>query len=291
MIDASANSLSENMHLTQEVVAMARASGVAVEGELGYVPGVEGDYVALHPGEVVYTTPAQAKTYVERTHVDSLAVSVGTVHGRLQGTARLDYTRLGKINEALGIPLVIHGGTGLTDDQFRRLIAHGVAKINYYTGLSDVAGAAVARQSAAGEKGYTALTHGVRDAVREEVERCMRIWGSSGRAAEVLSQCRPWQEIEHVVLFNVDGRLDGSEVASQIARGKRAMEEIPGVRSVVHGTAQQPEARYQHCWLIRFASEAVIPVYRDHPEHLNYADSMFRLATSDRITTDYKLAN
>jgi fructose-bisphosphate aldolase class II len=129
-----------------------------LEGELGYVPGVEGEDAERHPGEIAYTTAEQARTFVDETGVDFLAVSIGTVHGRMRGEAKLNYARLQQIDEEVGIPLVIHGGTGLSDDQFRRLIATGVAKINYYTATADAAGATI-RKNADEDRngGYTSL--------------------------------------------------------------------------------------------------------------------------------------
>ena len=140
MVDSSHYTLAENISRTRKVVEMAQACGVPVEGELGYVPGVEGEDAERHPGEIAYTTVADAKGYVEKTGVDFLAVSIGTVHGRMQGEPKLDFDRLQQINKTLKIPLVIHGGTGLNDEQFKQLIDCGVAKINYYTALADAAG-------------------------------------------------------------------------------------------------------------------------------------------------------
>lgn len=145
MVDASHLPFADNVACTREVVEFAHACGVPVEGELGYVAGVEGEDAEKHPGEAIYTSPEEARLFVEQTGVDCLAVSVGTVHGRLRGRPRLDFERLARINSALGIPLVIHGGTGLEDGEFRRLIENGVAKINYYTALSDAAAAASER--------------------------------------------------------------------------------------------------------------------------------------------------
>ena len=141
---------------TRAVVDMARGCGIPVEGELGYVPGVEGEDAERHPGEVVYTTVEEARRYRDETGVDFLAVSIGTVHGRMQGEPQLDFERLADINQALGIPLVIHGGTGLSEAQFRQLIDNGVAKINYYTALADAAGKQIqANAQTADRPGYT----------------------------------------------------------------------------------------------------------------------------------------
>jgi fructose-bisphosphate aldolase, class II len=287
MVDASNRPFDENAALTRTVVEMARGCGVPVEGELGYVAGVEGEDAEKHPGEVVYTAPEEAHEFVERTGVDCLAVSVGTVHGRLRGEPQLDFDRLARINETLGLPLVIHGGTGLGDEQFRRLIANGVAKINYYTALADAAGARI-RANAEGDagSGYTGLLKGVRAAIAAEVERCMRLWGSAGRADAVLAECRAWRPVEHVIVYNVSGADDG-QVEAMMARGREMLATIPGVRRVFTGWAVTEGAKYRFCWLVQFAHENVIASYRDHPVHVAFADEWFRPIAGDRISIDY----
>ena len=207
MVDASSLPLDENIARTREVVEMARGCGVPVEGELGYVPGVEGEDAARHPGELVYTTVEEARRYVAETGVDFLAVSIGTVHGRMQGEPQLDFQRLADIDHALSdVPLVIHGGTGLSEAQFRRLIENGVAKINYYTALADAAGQ---RLLVNGREhptaGYTTQVNGVADAIQNEAERCIELWGSADRADELLKECRPWQPVEHLIVYNLQG--------------------------------------------------------------------------------------
>lgn len=196
MVDYSDKPFEDNLRLTRDVVNLAHASGVTVEAELGYVPGGEGENAEMLLHEFNYTSHAEAKVFVARSGVDCLAVSIGTVHGRMKGPPKLDYARLAKINEAVGIPLVIHGGTGLSDEQFRKLISHGVAKINYYTGLSDLAVRHIRDNPSIGDMGYMALKRSVREVLRVEVERCIRLWGSGGRAAEVLEQCRALVEAQ-----------------------------------------------------------------------------------------------
>ncbi|NOY66290.1 MAG: class II fructose-bisphosphate aldolase, partial [Gammaproteobacteria bacterium] len=186
MVDASHLDLMDNIRVTKNVVETAHTCGISVEGELGYVPGIEGEGAEHYPGELATTSLAEAKAYVERTDVDFLAVSIGTVHGRMKGKPRLDYQRLKQINEALQIPLVIHGGTGLSDDQFHRLISNGVAKINCFTALSDVVTKQIRKNTKTNvDNSYTNMTKNIRDVVATEVDRCMRLWGSAGRAAEV----------------------------------------------------------------------------------------------------------
>jgi fructose-bisphosphate aldolase class II len=287
MVDASHAPFAENVAATRAVVEMAHACGVAVEGELGYVAGVEGEDAEKHPGEVVYTAPEEAEAYVAQTGVDCLAVSVGTVHGRLRGTPNLDFERLARIRASVGVPLVIHGGTGLADEQFRRLIENGVAKINYYTALADVAGRRIHENThARPDAGYTGLVAGVRAAIAQEVERCLRLWGSAGRAEEVLAGSRPWQPIQHVIVYNVTGAGD-AQVEAMMARGREVLARIPGVRRVVTGWAVTEKPKYRFCWLVEFVHEKVIVSYRDHPDHVVFADEWFRPIAGDRVSIDF----
>lgn len=288
MVDTSLLPLDENLRLTREVTDMAHACGVAVEGELGYVPGDEDEEGVKTPGGLVYTLASEAKAFVERTSVDFLAVSIGTVHGRMSGTPKLDYARLAKINEAVGIPLAVHGGTGLSDDQCKKLIANGVAKINYYTALSEVAANSIKANVSPGQKSYKMIAHGVRGAIREEGERCNRLWGSSGRAAEVLAQCRPWREVEHIMLYNQPEGLSEEESATVALRSKETLVAIPGVRRVLAGTAVDGEKR-RRCWLVRLASPEVAASFNNHPDQLKFANSLSQHGAADRVTMDFEL--
>lgn len=287
MIDASAADLPDNIDLTQRIVKMAHGCAIPVIGELGYVAGVEGEGGAQHPGQPVFTLPSEARTYVERTGIDFLAVAIGTVQGRQQGRVKLDFQRLKNVHEAVHIPLVIHGGSGLSDDQYRRLIAHNVAMINYYTGLSDIAVASERELLDHDGGSYTTINRGVRVAVAAEVERCLRLWGSAGRAAEVLAQCREWRCVEHIIIYNVDG-LDSDGAAEMMAIGRRVLAGIPGVREVFTGEAVKVDSAYRYCWRVRFASDAVIDSYRIHPDHSAFADDHFRPFADDRISIDFE---
>lgn len=285
MVDTSALPFSENLWRTRDVVTMAHACGVTVEGELGYVPGVDGENAKHHPGELVYTSAAEAAGYVERTGVDCLAVSIGTVHGRMKGLPKLDYARLAKIKEAVTVPLVIHGGTGLSDDQYRRLIANGAAKINYYTGLADVANRCI-RQNVAADRERGSLMSGVSGVVREEVGRCLRLWGSGGRAAEVLAQCRPWREVEHVVLYNVPEGVSESKVAATMREAKKVMEAIPGVRSIRTGQVIHSDGKYRYCLRTRLASQAALEGYRKHSAYLQFSSKVFWPMLAEQVRLD-----
>ncbi len=293
MLDASHDPFPSNVAQTRQVVEMAHGCGVAVEGELGYDAGMpgEGEEAARHAGETSYTSVEEAKAFVERTGVDCLAVSIGTVHGRVRGRSKLDIERLKRINEALKIPLVIHGGSGLSDEQYRKLIAHGVARINYSTALGDIAGNRLrANARAASRCGYTGLAEGVREDVEQEVERCMHLWGSAGRAAEVLVQCRAWEPVQHVIVYNVEGATD-EQIETMMARGRAVLAAIPGVRRVFTGWALPEKAKYRFCWLVEFCHPKVVDSYRDHPEHVAFANRFFRPIAAERISVDYASAS
>lgn len=288
MVDASGLPLDDNIARTRAVVEMARACGIPVEGELGYVPGVEGEDAERHPGEVVYTTAAEAKRYVDETGVDFLAVSIGTVHGRMRGEPKLDFERLAEINQSLRLPLVIHGGTGLSGDQFRRLIDNGVTKINYYTALADAAGARIqANGQVAGCAGYTTLVRGVSAAVQREAARCIDTWCGSGRAEALLAHCRPWLPVEHAIFYDTEG-LEAAGVEDMMAEGRRVLSAIPGVLRVFTGHALQDDAAYRHCWLVRFVGRGVIDSYREHPAHRQFADRRFRPYAGGRVSIDFE---
>ena len=205
----------------------------------------------------------------------------------MKGKPKLDYQRLKQINEALRIPLVVHGGTGLADDQFRRLVSNGVAKINYYTALADAASAAIRKNAQTMRNGgYTDMIQGAQEAIGCEVERCMHLMGSTGRAAEVLSRCRSWLPVEHLIIYNVEG-LDAAGVQRMMSEGQRVLSKIPGVREVFTGEAVKDDAQYRYTWLVRFCHPAVIDSYRDHPDHVSFADKLFRPVAGNRISIDY----
>ncbi|MGB5177097.1 MAG: ketose-bisphosphate aldolase [Gammaproteobacteria bacterium] len=291
MVDASHEPIADNISCTHAVVEMAHACGVPVEGELGYVPGVEGEDAERHPGKISYTTVAEARSYMEQTEVDFLAVSIGTVHGHMKDKPELDFQRLKQINESLGIPLVIHGGTGLSDDQFRQLIANGVAKINYYTALSDAAAKKINENTKTGtSSGFTGLVKNIRTVVATETEHCMRLWGAAGRADEVLSCCRSWMPVEHLIIYNVKG-IDKPGAETMIAEGRRVLSAIPGVREVFTGEAVQGNAKYRYTWLVRFCHPAVIDSYRDHPDHVTFANKLIRPVAGERTSIDYQMLN
>lgn len=154
MLDASSKPMEENIALTKQVVETAHWCGVSVEGEIGHVGGAEAGALiegGLSADNRFFTTADEAVHFIEKTNVDCLAVSFGTVHGIYKGTPKLDLDRLDEIRAAVQVPLVMHGGSGLPEDAFRAAVAHGVNKINFFTGLS--MGAAAAVRAVCKEKG------------------------------------------------------------------------------------------------------------------------------------------
>lgn len=146
MYDGSSLPMEENIANTKKVVEAAHACGVSVEGEIGHVGGAEGGALiigGLTADESMYTTVEEAVYFAKETGVDALAVAIGTVHGIVKGTPKLDLKRLSDIREALDIPLVMHGGSGLSDESFQNAVKNGINKINYFTEMSLTASGAV----------------------------------------------------------------------------------------------------------------------------------------------------
>ncbi|MBF0777932.1 class II fructose-bisphosphate aldolase [Streptococcus cuniculi] len=132
MIDASQKSFEENVRLTKEVVEYAHARGVVVEAELGHV-GANDTSEATQVTDSVYTEVKDVQDFVAQTHVDSLAISIGTAHGIYRGVPKINFERLHEIAELTSVPLVLHGGSSSGDDNLGRCAHEGTTKINIYT--------------------------------------------------------------------------------------------------------------------------------------------------------------
>lgn len=132
MIDGSHEPFERNIEVTGRVVSMAKPNEIPVEAELGKVGGKEDD---LDGGNGGYTDPMEAKEFVERTGVSSLAVAIGTAHGVYAGEPKLDVERLKEIRSVVTIPLVLHGASGLSDEAVQACIREGICKVNFATEL------------------------------------------------------------------------------------------------------------------------------------------------------------
>ena len=148
MIDGSALSFDENVALTQEAVRLV-GWRIPVEGELGRVGGKEDD---LEAESGAYTDPEEAARFVQLTGVDSLAIGIGTSHGYYTEAPKLNFARLSEIRRMVNVPLVLHGASGLTDEDLRKCIVRGVCKVNFATELR------------------AAYTEGVKQALRDDPE-------------------------------------------------------------------------------------------------------------------------
>lgn len=185
MFDGSTLGYEENVRQTREVVKMCHAVGVSVEAELGAVGGDEGGALYGHADESLFTDPQLARDFVDRTGIDALAVAIGNAHGKYRGEPKLDFPRLDAIRQQAAIPLVLHGGSGISDADFRRAIELGIHKINFYTGMSQAALAAVEARMAHRQPMYdefAELLLAVEAAISDTVAQQMRIFGSAGQA-------------------------------------------------------------------------------------------------------------
>ncbi|MGO4744979.1 class II fructose-bisphosphate aldolase [Serratia quinivorans] len=135
MYDGSHLEMDENIANTRRVIDIARQRNVSVEAELGAIGGSE-DGKAVAEEDICFTTVEDAKRFVDETGVDMLAVSVGTVHGLYTGKAHIQHQRLAEITAATRTPLVLHGGTGVSDEDMRRAVAGGIEKVNVGTEMN-----------------------------------------------------------------------------------------------------------------------------------------------------------
>ena len=175
MFDGSAGDVEENLRATAEIVKIAHAMGVTVEGEIGHVGNAaSGDNETAD----MYTTREEAVSFVERTGVDALAIAIGTAHGAYKSKPKLDVERLSDIRAALDTPLVLHGGSGLSDEDFQNTVKRGIAKINIFTDLC-VAGKNAVLENA--ELDYLSIRNKKVEAIKEAVKRKMILFGSNGR--------------------------------------------------------------------------------------------------------------
>ena len=185
MFDASAKPYAENLAETAEVVKIAHAMGATVEGEIGHVgSAADGDDAKAD----MYTTPEEAVAFQNATGVDALAVAIGTAHGVYKSKPNLNLARLAEIRAALGTPLVLHGGSGLSDDDFRNTIAGGIAKVNIHTDMC-IAGSKAMEASLAAQVGRAYRTFDYLEtrnarvaAIKAVIAEKIRLFGSSGRA-------------------------------------------------------------------------------------------------------------
>lgn len=182
MFDGSLLPFEENIKQTQEIVKMAHAVGVTVEAELGHVGGAEGGPGGEEATKEWYTNPADAQQYVDRTKVDALAIAIGNAHGLYKQTPKLDFDRLIEIRRRVAIPLVLHGGSGIPAEDFKKSIQLGICKINFYTEMSRAATDKTKQiiQENPNIISFPDILLAVKSTVQEVVGENLDIYGSSG---------------------------------------------------------------------------------------------------------------
>lgn len=171
MIDGSKLPFEENIAISKRVVDMSHAVGIPVEAELGKVGGKE-DGLEVSEKSATYTDPAEAKEFILKTGIDSLAVAIGTAHGFYKGEPKLDFQRLAEIRKVVDILLVLHGASGVPDEMVRKAISLGISKVNFATELR------------------AALTRGVREALVDQSIIDPKKFMASGKKAvkEIVKQ-------------------------------------------------------------------------------------------------------
>ena len=183
MIDASHAPFKENILQTKKVVEYAHKYDSTVEAELGRLGGQEDDLV-VDEKDAMYTNPEQAKEYVERTGIDSLAVAIGTAHGLYKGEAKLDLDRLKEIREMVDVPLVLHGASDVPDELVKKAISLGICKVNVATDLKIPFSDAVKKyfiENPEANDPRKYMTPG-KEAMKKIVEHKIMVCGSNGKA-------------------------------------------------------------------------------------------------------------
>jgi fructose-bisphosphate aldolase class II len=179
MFDGSHLSFEENIRQTKEIVRMSHAVGVTVEAELGAVGGSEEGNLISTASKALYTNVEQTKIFVEETNIDALAVAIGNSHGKYKGDPVLDFDLLSDIKKATGIPLVLHGGSGISTEGFHKAIDLGISKINFFTGMSQVALSTLKQEidkESAGYNDFPEIMTKVKQSVQEIVETQIEIF-------------------------------------------------------------------------------------------------------------------
>ncbi len=180
MIDGSKLPLDENIALAKQVVEMAKTFDIcpSVEAELGKLGGKEDD-LEVKEGEDTCTDPVEAVKFVEESGIDSLAVAIGTAHGFYKGEPKLEFERLAEINKVVSVPLVLHGTSGVSDEDVKKAISLGICKVNFATELrvaySDAVKAYIANDPTVYDpKKYGAMgREAVTNLVRHRIKICM----------------------------------------------------------------------------------------------------------------------
>lgn len=183
MFDGSHYPFEENVRMTKEIVKAAHAMGVSVEGELGTIGGVEDD-VSVDEADAALAKPEEAIRFYEETGVDALAIAVGTAHGMYTAEPDIRHDIIDEVARAIPVPLVLHGGSGVPDEEIRKAIGYGIAKINVNTENQVACTAAVREVLAKDDKVIDPRKYltPAKKAMVEVVRSKIRLFGSNNKA-------------------------------------------------------------------------------------------------------------
>lgn len=218
MYDCSTDSYEENLRKVKEMADMAHFYGATIEGELGHVGdnegSAEGSSHMADPSKF-YTDPKMAKDFVEKTKVDALAIAVGTAHGAYKLPPKLDFERIRTIAKTVNVPLVLHGGSGLTDNDFRRAIREGISKVNIFTDINVAAVEAEFKRFSDMNKGIIDLIPAAVEAVKQETAKKMELFGSVGKGD------RTWSKRPEKTTAPGSGSLDQERLVELVVQEVR----------------------------------------------------------------------
>lgn len=201
MYDCSTDDYDTNVAKVKEMAEIAHSYGATIEGELGHVGDNEGSAEGsshLSDPSKFFTDPKLAKDYVEKTKVDALAIAVGNAHGAYKLPPKLDFERIKTIANTVDVPLVLHGGSGLTDNDFRRAIKEGISKVNIFTDINIAAVKAEFSKFTDMNKGIIDLIPAAVEAVKQETIAKMELFSSDGKAPIVSSKA-PTEDMDKLV--------------------------------------------------------------------------------------------
>jgi len=186
MFDGSSLPLEENIKIIKELKKITKPLNISIEAEVGYVGGLEArgkteEYESININD--YTKVEDVIRFTSETEVDALAIAIGTIHGVFRSKPNLAFDRIKEIRNATETPLVLHGSSGLSDEDLKKVISCGITKINYFTDLVIEAGKK-AKEIACGENDFTymMLNKLAMEAIKEKIKKKMDLFGSTGKA-------------------------------------------------------------------------------------------------------------
>lgn len=188
MYDCSTDSYEDNVRKVKEMADIAHSYGATIEGELGHVGDNEGSAEGsshLDDPSKYFTDPSLAKDFVEKTGIDALAIAVGNAHGAYKLPPKLDFERIRTIARTVDVPLVLHGGSGLTDNDFRQAIKDGISKVNIFTDINVAAVEAEFKKFSTMDKGIIDLIPAAVEAVKQATLKKLELFSSTGKAGDM----------------------------------------------------------------------------------------------------------